>query len=51
MAVVRRYAEVGERYFEGSIGYHLREGSPYFIREDWNRFIEFVRVHRKTKAD
>ncbi len=33
-------------FFEGDIGYHLREGLHYFSREDWNRLIKFVRLHR-----
>ena len=40
-----RYAAVGEAYFEGSIGYHLREGLHYFSRADWHRLIEFVNFH------
>ncbi len=40
-----RFAEVGECFFEGSIGYHLREGLHYFGREDWNRLIKFVNSH------
>lgn len=40
-----RYAEIGEAYFEGSVGYHLREGLHYFSRTDWHRLIEFVRLH------
>ena len=35
-------AKSGEAFFEGSIGYHLREGSHYFSRTDWLRLIEFV---------
>jgi hypothetical protein len=42
-----RFAEVGEAFFEGDIGYHLRAGRHYFAREDWHRLIEFVRL--KTK--
>ena len=41
-----RFAKVGESFFEGAIGYHLREGLHYFSRTDWHRLIEFVRLHR-----
>lgn len=32
----------GDIYHEGSIGYHLRAGSHYFSREDWNILIDFI---------
>ena len=40
-----RFAEIGEAYLEGSVGYHLREGLHYFSRADWHRLIEFVKLH------
>ena len=36
-------------YNEGHIGYALRPGSHYFSRWDWNRHMEFILKHRKTK--
>lgn len=41
-----RQAEVGEMFFDGDIGYHLRKGPHYFGREDWNKLIQFVNMHR-----
>lgn len=41
-----REAEAGEEFFSGDIGYHLRKGSHYFGREDWNKLIKFVNLHR-----
>jgi len=41
-----RQAEVGEKFFDGDLGYHLRSGLHYFSRNDWNRLIEFVNMHR-----
>lgn len=41
-----RQAEIGEEFFEGDIGYHLRKGLHYFSREDWNKLIRFVNLHR-----
>lgn len=38
-----RLPEVGERFFSGDIGYHLRCGLHYLGREDWQKFIEFVK--------
>ena len=42
-----RFPEVGDKFFEGSIGYHMRSGAHYFSREDWLRLIDFI--HSKTK--
>ena len=41
-----RLPEIGDRFFRGDIGYHLRKGLHYFSREDWLRLIEFVNIHR-----
>lgn len=41
-----RPAEIGEAFFDGDIGYHLRHGLHYFSREDWNRLIRFVSLHQ-----
>lgn len=41
-----REAEIGEEFFKGDIGYHLRKGLHYFSREDWNKLIKFVNLHR-----
>lgn len=40
-----RPAEPGEMFFEGDIGYHLRAGTHFFSRFDWNRLIAFVNHH------
>lgn len=34
--------EVGDAFHDGHIGYHLRKGTHYLSREDWNRYIEFL---------
>ena len=41
-----RFAEVGECFLEGNIGYHLREGEHYFSRHDWHKLIAFVQKHK-----
>ena len=41
-----RKANIGEAFLEGDIGYHLRSGLHYFSREDWNKLIQFVNLHR-----
>ncbi len=41
-----RAALVVEEFFEGDIGYHLRKGLHYFSRDDWNKLIKFVNLHR-----
>ena len=43
-----RPAQIGETYFGGDIGYHLRRGTHFFSREDWLKLIRFVRV--RTEA-
>jgi len=37
-----RLPKVGDKFFGGSVGYHLRSGEHYFSREDWLKLIEFV---------
>lgn len=34
--------EVGDMFFDGPIGYHLRAGTHYFSREDWLKLIKFI---------
>ena len=41
-------AEIGDEFFEGGIGYHLRKGLHYFSREDWLKLIRFVKLHRNS---
>lgn len=38
--------EIGDEFFGGDIGYHLRKGLHYFSREDWQKLIKFVNMHR-----
>lgn len=38
-------ADIGDEFFEGDIGYHLRKGLHYFSREDWLKLIKFVKKH------
>lgn len=40
-----RPAQTGEAFFGGHIGYHLRSGQHFFRREDWQRIMQFVRIH------
>ena len=37
-----RFAEVGEAFLDGDLGYHLRAGTHFFSRTDWLRLMEFV---------
>ena len=39
--------EIGEKFHEGSIGYHLRNGPHYFSRYDWNLFLDYMEKHKK----
>ena len=38
-------AKPGDEFFEGDIGYHMREGTHYFHREDWQKLMKFVEYH------
>ena len=40
-------AEACDSFGEGFIGYHMRRGTHYFSREDWQRYMDYVRRHRK----
>ena len=33
----------GDQYTDGSVAYHLREGIHYLSREDWMKYIEFLK--------
>lgn len=37
-----RLPKAGEGFQEGTIGYHLRKGSHYLSREDWNHYMDFL---------
>ncbi len=37
-----RYPLPGEALHEGNIGYHIRWGTHYLSREDWNCFMDFL---------
>lgn len=39
-----RFAKVGDEFYNGDIGYHMRGGTHYFSREDWNKLIKFVKL-------
>lgn len=41
-----REAEVGDFFGEGCIGYHLRGGTHYQSREDWQRYIQYINLHK-----
>lgn len=41
--------KAGDFFPRGDIGYHLRAGRHYFSREDWQRLIEFIRIHGGVK--
>ena len=37
---------IDDKFFEGDIGYHLRKGSHYLSRLDWQRLIEFIKLKK-----
>lgn len=36
----------GDVFMDGGAGYHLRTGSHYLSRYDWNRFIDFINLKK-----
>ena len=43
-----RFAVAGESFFDGHIGYHLREGKHYFSRRDWLQLLRFLQKHEES---
>lgn len=41
-----REAQIGDFFGEGHIGYHLRGGTHYLSREDWQQYIRYINMHR-----
>ncbi len=41
-----RPPQIDDCFFDGDIGYHMREGLHYFSRQDWQRLIEFMKLHK-----
>jgi hypothetical protein len=41
------YPKPGTVLHEGRIGYHLREGTHYLSRYDWQRFMEYMKAYQK----
>lgn len=39
-----REPQVGDAFHEGDIGYHLRPGTHYFSREDWQKYLKFLQI-------
>ena len=39
----------GDFLADGRVGYHLRAGLHYFSREDWGRYMAFLRFHRRQE--
>lgn len=45
-AFTKGFADEGEVSLAGDLGYHIRPGTHYFSRQDWNRLMDFVRLHK-----
>ena len=45
-----RFAEAGDEFFNGDLGYHMRNGTHYFSREDWQKLIKFVKEKLKIES-
>lgn len=37
-----RLPQEGDVFQDGDIGYHMRKGTHYLSREDWNRFMDYM---------
>ncbi len=40
-----KFPEVGDVLHDGMIGYHLRAGTHYFGREDWQKVMAYIKRH------
>lgn len=38
-----RLPDIGDCFNKGNIGYHLRAGTHFLSREDWNRYIKYAK--------
>ena len=43
-----RMPEPGQAFIEGEIGFHVRKGTHYFSREDWQHFMNFLKKHMES---
>lgn len=43
-----RLPEIGDRFHEGTVGYHLRAGKHFFDPEDWQGFLAFLKSKEKN---
>ena len=41
------YPKVFDKFHNGNIGYHLRKGTHYIGRYDWQCFMEYMNKHKK----
>lgn len=41
-----RMPQAGDTFQEGTIGFHLRPGTHFHSRYDWQRYMEFMKKHR-----
>lgn len=39
--------DIGDYFHDGKIGYHVRKGTHYLSREDWNYYIKYLNAHNK----
>lgn len=40
-----RLPEAGDKFHDGDIGYHLRDGLHYLSREDWLHYMAYLKKH------
>ena len=40
------FPKEGDCFHEGRIGYHLRKGTHYLSRWDWQKIMEYRRLHQ-----
>lgn len=45
-----KFPNIGDRFLEGRIGYHLREGIHFLSNYDWKNYMDYINLHKDEKV-